>query len=76
MWPDYRKRGLSRWLKAAMLTKILRELPEARVIRTGNANSNVPMLKINNELGFKPFISRPAWQVETETVEKYLAGSA
>jgi mycothiol synthase len=73
VWPDYRNRGLGRWLKAAMLTKILREMPEARVIRTGNANSNAPMLKINNELGFKPFISRPAWQVETETVEKYLA---
>lgn len=75
VWPDYRNRGLGRWLKAAMLTRILRELPGARVIRTGNASSNGPMLKINSRLGFKPFISRPAWQVETETVEKYLAGS-
>lgn len=74
--PDYRNSGLGRWLKAAMLTRILRDLPEARVIRTGNANSNAPMLKLNNELGFKPFMSRPAWQVETETVEKYLAASA
>ncbi len=72
----YRRRGLGSWLKAAMLTKILREMPQARVIRTGNANSNVPMLKINNELGFKPFISRPAWQVATKTVEEYLARSA
>jgi GNAT superfamily N-acetyltransferase len=75
VWPAYRNRGLGRWLKAAMLTKILRELPEARLIRTGNANSNAPMLKINHELGFKPFMSRPDWQVETQTVEKYLAGS-
>ncbi len=74
--PDYRCRGLGRWLKATMLEKILREMPEARVIRTGNANSNAPMLKINNELGFKPFISRPAWQVETGTVERYLTASA
>ncbi len=74
--PDYRCRGIGRWLKATMLEKILRELPEARVIRTGNANSNAPMLKINNELGFKPFISRPAWQVETRTVERYLTASA
>jgi mycothiol synthase len=75
VWPSCRNRGLGRWLKAAMLTRILGELPEARVIRTGNANSNAAMLKINWELGFKPFISRPIWQVETETVEKYLAGS-
>ncbi len=72
---DFRNRGIGRWLKAQMITKILHDLPEARVIRTGNASSNAPMLKINWELGFKPFISRPFWQVETETVEKYLSGS-
>ncbi len=75
VWSDYRRRGLGRWLTAAMITKILREMPAARVIRTGNANSNAPMLHINNELGYKPFISRPAWQVETATVAKYLAGA-
>ncbi len=48
------------------------ELPQAEVIRTGNASSNAPMLKINRELGFKPFSSRPIWQVETETAAKYL----
>lgn len=72
----YRRRGLGGWLKAAMLDKILRELPEAKVIRTGNANSNAPMLKINRQLGFKPFMLGSIWQVETETVEKYLAESA
>lgn len=70
----FRNRGIGRWLKAAMLDKILHELPEARVIRTGNAGSNAPMLKINVELGYKPFIARTIWQVETESVEKYLAG--
>lgn len=72
---DFRNRGLGRWLKASMLDKILRELPQARTIRTGNASSNAPMLKINYELGFKPFLSRPIWQVGTETVGKYLAES-
>jgi mycothiol synthase len=71
--PDHRSKGLGRWLKAAMLEKILREHPEVEVIRAGNANSNAPMLKINRALGFKPFISWTVWQVETETVEKYLA---
>ncbi len=69
----FRNRGLGRWLKAQMIMKILHDLPEARVIRTGNANSNGPMLKINWELGFKPFISRPWWQIETEALEKYVA---
>ncbi len=72
----FRNRGIGRWRKAAMLDKILREKPHARVIRTGNANSNAAMLKINWELGFKPFISQTIWQIETETVEKYLAAHA
>jgi mycothiol synthase len=72
VFPQYRSRGLGRWLKAAMLDKVLRERPDAQFVRTGNADSNAPMLKINNELGFKPYISQCFWQVETERVMGYL----
>jgi len=71
--PDYRNKGMGRWLKAEMMQKVLRGRPEVKFIRTGNANSNAPMLKINNEMGFKPYIANTVWQVETEKVEKYLA---
>jgi len=64
----YRNLGLGRWLKAAMLEKVLDQRPETRVIRTSNADSNAPMLKINAELGFKPHRANTAWQVETEQV--------
>jgi hypothetical protein len=30
------------------------------------------MLKINTEMGFKPYIANIIWQVEIEKVEKYL----
>ena len=69
---EYQGRGLGRWLKAAMLEMILRDRPEARVVRTGNADSNAPMLKINSELGFRPHESRYVWQVETARVLAYL----
>ena len=73
VFPEYRNRGLGRWLKAAMLDKILAERPQARFVRTGNADMNAPMLKINNELGFKPYIAEVVWQVETEKVAEYLS---
>jgi GNAT superfamily N-acetyltransferase len=73
--PDYRGRGLGRRMKAEMVTRILRERPEVEVIRTGNANSNVPMLRINNEMGFKPYTEEAIWQVATDAVADYLASA-
>jgi len=73
VYPQYRNKGIGRWLKAEMMNKILTERPEVKFIRTGNANSNAPMLKINMEMGFKPYIANTIWQVETEKIEKYLA---
>lgn len=72
VFPEYQNRGLGRWLKAAMLEKVLRDLPQVRYVRTGNADMNAPMLKINQELGFKPYRSNYDWQVETEKVLEYL----
>ncbi len=70
--PEFQNRGLGRWLKAAMLEKVLRERPQVKRIRTGNANVNAPMLKINYELGFKPFLSHAVWQVDLAQVQAYL----
>jgi GNAT superfamily N-acetyltransferase len=72
VFPEYRNRGLGRWLKAALLDKVLREHPEIEFVRTGNADSNASMLKINSEMGFKPYRSEIVWQVDVEQVEKYL----
>lgn len=70
--PEFKNRGLGRWLKAAMLDKVLRERPQVKRVRTGNADSNAPMLKINYELGFKPFLSHYVWQVALAQVQAYL----
>ncbi|MBI3459945.1 GNAT family N-acetyltransferase [Candidatus Acetothermia bacterium] len=75
VYPKYRNKGLGRWLKAAMIDKVLRERPQVKRIRTGNANSNAPMLKINCEMGFKPYKNWTTWQIELEKVLKYLEKS-
>ncbi|MAU00286.1 MAG: hypothetical protein CL608_24360 [Anaerolineaceae bacterium] len=73
VFPEFRGKGLGRWLKAAMLEKVMVERPSVQYVRTGNADSNAAMLKINRELGFKPYLSQTIWQVETEKVRAYLA---
>ena len=72
IYPSYRNKGLGRWLKAGMMEKLLNGRPEVEFVRTGNANSNAAMLKINVEMGFKPYISNVVWQVDTAQVETYL----
>jgi mycothiol synthase len=48
----YRGRGLGKWLKAEMLLTIREHYPDIEFISTGNANTNAPMLSINDRLGF------------------------
>ncbi|HEY1012495.1 MAG TPA: GNAT family N-acetyltransferase [Herpetosiphonaceae bacterium] len=72
VFPEFRGHGLGRWLKAAMLERVLRELPSVSVVRTDNADSNAPMLRINNELGFKPYMAQVIWQLPAERLADYL----
>lgn len=61
---SHRNRGLGRWLKAANMVALLSANAAARFVRTGNADSNAPMLAINRRMGFAPLTAEIAWQGE------------
>lgn len=71
--PAHRGHGLGKWLKAAMLEKVLRERPQVERVRTGNADANAPMLAINHALGFKPYVAETVWQLTREELRAYLS---
>jgi mycothiol synthase len=71
--PVHREKGLGRWLKAAMLLRLLDERPEVRYVDTWNAGSNEPMLAINVALGFRPAKHYNARQIATEALGEAIA---
>ncbi len=70
--PEFRNQGLGRWLKAEMALKVLAERPQIRYLRTTNADVNAPMLKINDEMGFKVHHARIWVQAPVATLVGYV----
>jgi GNAT superfamily N-acetyltransferase len=68
----HRGHSLGRQLKAAMFQRLVREQPEARYIRTFNADSNAPMLAVNQTMGFKPLFAATRWLIETEDARTWV----
>lgn len=60
--PAHRNKGLGRWMKAAVIERLMQDRPEIRWINTENAGSNKPMLDINVALGFKQLLDIQVWQ--------------
>ena len=70
--PAARGRGIGKWIKAAMLMHLRELYPEAQWIVTDNAQTNAPMLKINRDLGFKPFRTSVDYQMSRAELEAKL----
>lgn len=52
--PEYRERGLGKWLKAAMVFYVKTQYPSITFIQSGNAKNNEVMNVINKRMGYKP----------------------
>ncbi len=68
----HRGHALGRWLKATTLQRLRAERPSTKYIRTFNADSNDPMLAINNAMGFKPLHVGTRWMIDRTDAQTWL----
>lgn len=59
----HRGKGIGRWLKADMWFWLREERPDALYLDTGNAESNRPMLDINEAMGFRDVMHHNVWHL-------------
>lgn len=71
----HRGHALGKWMKAAMLRRIVEERPQCTQVRTSNADGNEAMVAINTQLGFQPHTAVTTWQVPVARVRAYLAAA-
>ena len=64
--PEYRGRGLGKYLKALMSYDLREHFPKVQYAYTGNAEVNAPMLSINVRMGFKPYKRRSIYKIALE----------
>lgn len=65
---EHRQRGIGRWLKADMWLRLRNEAPFVEAVDTENAESNSPMLSINEAMGFAPLLAWGVWQADLSTL--------
>ena len=70
--PEFRGRGLGKWLKAEMILQIKENYSKAKKIITGNADVNAPMLSINERMGFKRHKGGQMYKFQVEELAKRL----
>jgi GNAT superfamily N-acetyltransferase len=70
--PEFRGRGIGKWLKAHNILYIRDTFPEVTRIITGNAEVNAPMLSINNRMGYKKYKAGEGYKFKLEDLVKKL----
>lgn len=62
--PGHRGRGLARWMKAASILRARERHPELAGLLTDTADSNAPMLAVNDTLGYVPTHQAVEYQLD------------
>ncbi|MBU8932797.1 MAG: GNAT family N-acetyltransferase [candidate division Zixibacteria bacterium] len=72
---DYRRRGLAKWLKAAMFTEMERRYPKFEKLTTNMRAVNEPIRRINAQMGYKLVHEGFEFTLRREHLEQYLSKS-
>lgn len=67
----YRGRKIGKWIKTTMLKYVKDNYPKAEAIVTDNAETNAPMLYINNKLGFKMYKPMIRAEISLNDLQSY-----
>lgn len=70
--PEFRGKGLGKWLKAHMILHLRDTYPDVERIITGNAEVNAPMLSINKRMGYKKHKGGEGYKFIVEDIAKRL----
>jgi GNAT superfamily N-acetyltransferase len=62
VWPEHRGRGLGMAVKIPNLRSLQADLEQPAVLHTWNAPENAPMIRVNDQLGFRPVDRRSSWE--------------
>lgn len=68
---NFRGNGLGRWMKADMIMRVIQQRPNVQYVVTGNANGNIPMLKINHQMGFQIHQEKVEWQISLDELQAH-----
>ena len=66
--PEYRGRGLGKWIKAEMLFFIKNKYPDVQYLRADNAVINAPMRSINDRIGYKTYLKEKCYSVKIKNL--------
>lgn len=59
--PDYRRKGLGKFMKAAMYRYLIQEAPHIKGVRTSCITENYRIIGLNEQIGFKPHYDEQEW---------------
>ena len=73
---EYRGKGLSKWLKAALFRKIGEDFPDNKYMMTVMRAVNYPIQAVNAQLGYKLISEGAEYSITLENLKKFMSQKA